>query len=468
MRTDYDRRVPRVQKRPSIMALLAALLVALSAGPLAVPLAGQTQEPSQSTDWESPTFFIESIRIDGLRHARPGPILAELRLNEGATYSENELRQATYRAQRLPFVLTADLRLEKGSERERFVLVVGVDETSRFFLVDDLSYRYREGQTFEFTTVDPDGRLVTESQRVPGDYETVGAEPTGGARLFLGRNGMAFATVSPLGVSVGYTQYNLFGTRGFATVAVRESTKDGGVVREDDETGFAKSTNREFSLAAGFPIGRNQSLQFTLSADEDNDDVVLNQESTGAELRWFHDTTDDPFFPTNGWRVTSGAALLEGEFSFLIANDSIVSKADETALFASGLRYFPVGERSTLWAGAGYRANRADITQTRTFGGPPFESGTLTRDSTIERGRASASLGWGRPLFERRSGRKFELRLETAVEGAWFDEDVESSFDVFRPGIELDSEVELSIALAFRNRWSVLRVGVGYIDQDYN
>lgn len=68
---------------------------------------------------ESPRFFIERIDVRNTCHASPAIIRAETRLHEGQTYSEADLREASYRVARLPFVLDAQYSLEKGANATR-------------------------------------------------------------------------------------------------------------------------------------------------------------------------------------------------------------------------------------------------------------------------------------------------------------------------------------------------------------
>lgn len=75
-------------------------------------------------------FLIETITVEGVgREAARGIIVAESLLQEGESYSEDELRKAVYRVKRLPFVVEADFSLKKGSERGAYELVITVEET---------------------------------------------------------------------------------------------------------------------------------------------------------------------------------------------------------------------------------------------------------------------------------------------------------------------------------------------------
>src|SRR5438105_4164036 len=89
-------------------------------------------------------FLIERIDVQHLVHASADVIRAESRLREGERYDESELRDANNRIKRLPFVLDAAFKLERGSVRDAYVLVVTVNETKPFFyLFDGVFYRRR-------------------------------------------------------------------------------------------------------------------------------------------------------------------------------------------------------------------------------------------------------------------------------------------------------------------------------------
>ena len=434
------------------------LLIALAQGPLLA------QQPA---DWTEPSYPIESIRIDGLNYSRPDPVLTELRLVEGRTYREVELRQAIYRARRLPYVLRADMRLEKGTEHGRYVLVVEIEETRRLFLVYDGLFRYRPSQTFKVLDPfsDPPGQPRTV--REPATWEHPDADLTLGGRLFVGRSGMAFATLSDNGAGLGYTQYNLFGSRSFLTGAVKQTFSGAPTITERDDLGFIFYDDLEFSLSMGLPLAGNHSLQLSLSSNEGDSsefEAELDSRSRGVEARWFYDTTDDPFFPDRGQRISAGGAFFRNESHSEIGVFESVLESDETVWFASGAHYFPLSARGTLSLGADLRLNRSDFFDSRQF---EFEEELFDAESTgiHEFWRSTGSVGYTHTLIEPQDDRRHELRLETNLEARFFDEDRGDDLPRFFSAF-LERELQLNIGLAYRNRWSVIRLGFGYVDQE--
>src|ERR1051326_2114978 len=83
------------------------------------------------------SFFIERIEVRNATRVSPQVVIAESLLHEGTTVTEGELRAASQRLARLPFLLSADFTLEKGSSRDKDVLVIKVVETKPFFFLLD-------------------------------------------------------------------------------------------------------------------------------------------------------------------------------------------------------------------------------------------------------------------------------------------------------------------------------------------
>jgi len=76
--------------------------------------------------YAEPRFYLQAIEVRGTRHVSSGVVVAASLLETGQVYTESELRDAVRRVDRLPFVLAADLALERGRERGTYVLVLDV------------------------------------------------------------------------------------------------------------------------------------------------------------------------------------------------------------------------------------------------------------------------------------------------------------------------------------------------------
>jgi hypothetical protein len=238
-------------------------------------------------------FLIERIEVRNARRVAPRVVIAESLLREGNEYSENELREAAARLSRLPFLLSSDFVLEQGSERGRHVLVINVVETKPFFFLFD-------------------GRAtVHHNNSQPVDYDFDPAEQTNdgalGLRWFAGGSGIVHAGMSVrrgrqafssryTAWEVGYTQYDVLGTRAFVTVNLR--------VPVDSKS--AKFVTPQ--IVAGIPLTTSQTLTL------DYDDTVFEKGTVrllGNDYRndltervltlaWTYNTTNEPFAPARG------------------------------------------------------------------------------------------------------------------------------------------------------------------------
>ncbi len=93
-----------------------------------------------AADLSAPTFVIEKIVVEGVRHGSEKIVAAETLLTPGETYSEAQLQQALHRVERLPFVVQAELSLRRGSERGRFELLIAVTEAKPVFYGGTFDY----------------------------------------------------------------------------------------------------------------------------------------------------------------------------------------------------------------------------------------------------------------------------------------------------------------------------------------
>lgn len=381
---------------------------------------------------DEPRFFIERIRVDGIRWSSENVLLAESRLDPGRTYTEGELRDAMARIRRLPFVLHTDFRLEKGTLREQYVLVIDVDETSPLF---------------GSVTI---GRVVIEPARRRLPPGLPGAQPrrmtiprnraTFGGRIFAGANGVFHAGLEKGGdllegkprETAGYTHYDVFGSGASLALLVTHDDRD--YMPGTPEHALMR-TRDEFSYAAvaAVPLFANQSLRASwdrstfptarVSSAPGGFEVFRFHRDT-MKLAWIHDTTDDPLLPSRGTFLTAGVQLSE-EPRFLTG---AVQTRDVTA---AAVRYWDVTPRQSLLTGGEFE----------TFGG-------------WRQNERRARIGYSGKLLDRdQSLRWGDLRFDAAVERIYY----------ATRGEALESRTILSGGISYRNRWGIARFEVEYL-----
>jgi hypothetical protein len=417
--------------------LLATFVVLLAA---AAPLTAQDAVP--------PRFFIERIEVRDAKRVSKDVVIAESRLRDGQEYSEADLRDASARLSRLPFLLSAEFALEKGSERGRYVLVVTINETKPFFFALD-------GRFF-----------MTRNYDVEPDYsDGVGVadnSATLGFRWFVGRRGALHTALITsdyktnfahdyAAIVVGYTQYDLFGTRAFATVNLKHVILEGG---------------NEISpqIVVGVPLSPNQTL--TMELDETRFgpdthrilgeifDTRQSQRVVGAT--WSYNTTNRPFLPTRGtllsvrprfsWSDALTYTYVESPnpgqpFPILsVRTDTVHSKAREVTVKAA--KYWELSERSSVSAGmetslVHYRLD-SDVLG-------------LTADHSLH---GAVTGGYSYSLWDAERSKNGDSRLEFA---ARFGSRSASYTDFYQP-----DQRQLSASWVRRSSWGTLRLGAGY------
>jgi len=97
----------------------------------------------------APPFLIESIEVTGGSRATDHIIVAESRLRLMQEYSEADLRRAMARIQRLPFIVSTDFRLAKGTQVGRYVLVIRVRRMTPLFLDAETTSTWSLGNRYE-------------------------------------------------------------------------------------------------------------------------------------------------------------------------------------------------------------------------------------------------------------------------------------------------------------------------------
>lgn len=311
---------------------------------LAVIVAVLTAAPAVRAQ-DAPRFFIERIEVRNTKRVSPDVIVAESRLREGAEYSESELRDAAARLTRLPFLLNAEFALEKGSERGRHVLVINVIETRSFFFRLQIVPLFSE-----------DSMVRTDTASQLGGDDTAAAL---GYRWFLGRRGaLHVAMVGREGTAftsgysafaIGYTRYDLFGTRAFATINIKDTL--------DDDPASPQ-------VVVGIPLSLNQT--FTAEYDENRNDVIfrnvpgepLDDRMTQrvARLTWSYNTTNHPYLPTTGslLSVTPLVTWRDDNTFFRRFPEPLVLVPVHTrtiGIQGSALRYWELSDRTSVSSG---------------------------------------------------------------------------------------------------------------------
>jgi hypothetical protein len=444
--------------------LLAAVLSFLATG------VAHGAEPASSV----PSFLIETVRVEGTRHASPEIVVSESRLREGESYTEAELLEAVYRIRRLPFVLDATFALERGSRRGRFGLVVTVVEVRRLFYGFD-------GTATRF------GRELALESTFPEDVSTRYSLLLG-ARFFVGKYGVlvAAADSEDRGVQVGYTRYHLFGRQAFLSIGyLRDACCPVTVLPLGlDPTFSSWESTRDsdrLTLTLGIPLGDDRSLQLEashLTSREGRRRAVLepgvptlflHRDYTERQLRlaWLDDTRDDPTFPTRGQLRTAALEYRRVDADFF----DRLTFDPETGDFVNGLPevvdagsrllrasfshslHRPLGARHTVSASLRLAAGRAEIENL-----PGGDRLLPTTDLDVF--EATASFRHGMELWKSRGrGGRRELFWETVLD---------LGYEVTSPRLDLPQNplrrIGLSSSLTWRTPRGIVRVGIAFVD----
>ena len=356
-----------------------------------------------------PTFLIERIEVAGVERVSAGVIVYESRLSEGTAYSEQELSAANDRLRRLPFVLDATFALQKGSARDRYVLVITVNEARPLFYDLDLVPLY----------------LLEDAYRVS---TTNGAVL--GARFFAGaRNAFhfgGFAKDSPrpftndlILFQAGYTRYGVFGTGALVTLAINQTTSTGSFQPE---------------VVVALPLSGNQTMTLLYKTSE----TSLELERV-IEARWSVNSTNHPFFPTRGLVISAGpiVSLADGERR-PVFTETVPFHSRAYALEGELKRYWEIDDRWSM--GAELIAGGANIDQE--IGSDLTEFTQAYGEGTLRLARSLSSTAQAQS--------RLELTLRTAAIGS----------DLHQR--DRDVLTELSLSWSRRNAWGALRFGAGF------
>jgi hypothetical protein len=405
--------------------------------------------PLLAQDAAEPRFFIDRIEVRNAHRVSPGVIVSESRLREGHEYSESELRDASTRLSRLPFLLSAEFSLEKGSERGHHVLVLTVNETKPFFFSLDIRPIFTNDA---YTRVDYSDRSTgTDSEGVVG------------MRWFVGRRGAVHAGVYArdfqhdfaddyLALAVGYTQYDLFGSRAFATLNLKRA------VTSFDSAGIAPQ------LVVGIPVAPNQTV--TLSIDDTDfgselrrigatDDVRVSAGQRVVSAAWTYNTTNHPFLPTRGTllQVRPMMAWLDRtSYEYYVFDggyyiDSVTTHSRAVIGEISGSRYWELSEHNSV--SAGFEAGAAD-----------FNVRSNCTDCVGDNDRQYAIVhgGFSHSLWDRNRSKDGDSRIEVSVRLGKSLTDLGDPYRYDRN----DQTEQISASWVRRSSWGTLRLGAGY------
>ena len=424
---------------------LTALAVLVLAG------TALAQEPAR--------FLIERIEVRNAQRVKPQLILSESLLREGQEYSEAELSAAAGRLSRLPFLLSVDFALEKGSDRGRFVLVIHVTETKPFFFFIDAR-----------PTVIDDSRRSLDYEIDPGSESKDAAL---GFRWFVGGRGIVHLgttgrrsrqgfTSGYSAWAVGYTQYDLFGTGAFATLNIRRpfDSPAEGLISPQLVVGVPVTTNQTLTLNYEDTNFRDDDIQFLgLDFHRQDKERVMS-------LAWTYNTTNQPFVPTRGTILRATALRsMRDRSGFLFFgpigdpnNPDPLPTAYAQHMNGSGIdlaasRYWELSELNSVSAGAlaGWASVNDELV-------PP-----LFRPRSIEWRPAYEILhaGYSRNLW-RGDANRGDSRLELDARFVASQRNVQEGQEAFGATPNKEKSFQLSASWVRRSSWGTLRLGAGY------
>jgi hypothetical protein len=454
------------------------LAAVLAVGLLALGLDAVAAQPADPWPGE-PTFTVESVEVRGLKRATPEVVIAASLLELGKAYSEAQLRDSVHRVRRLPFILDAEVSLDKGKDRGTYVVVFAVEETRRFFFGTDLdvsvfSNPLRVGD-------------VTTTSPLTGEDSNNRIGLTAGARFFVGNYGVAFAALQDSGIEVGYTHNNLF-DRGI-TVGVTLADRD--LVERTFSLGLDPSLSqwdlddsREIQLEGAIPLSGRRAVRLSaayLQSPEANLSPLLGFSSflrdeevqliDALEVRywrlgaaWALDSRNDPILPTEGTSASLGltAELLKSDstrvrtfrlFGGARREELLPGYESRTlALVANGAHHWPLTRRQTLSLGLRAALGRSEVDLLPTTEAP-LEGGSFTSYQGL------VDVQWSLDLRRPGSRKKSDLRWENGVRYGFESTSPRPSGE----GNPLET-LELETALVRRNAWGLFRFSLSYLE----
>jgi hypothetical protein len=364
-------------------ACIAALLVAAFAAPLA---AGDV-----------PSFLIESFQVTGGSRAADRIVIAESRLVAGQTYDETQLRDAMARIQRLPFIVSTNFRLAKGTAPGTYVLVIAIRRMSALFI--DAEQTSTWSPTFAGFEAAPGGFRTVEVVRRFDDRRLVA-----GFRTFAGANNVIAGTAERVSYrndryTLTFSSYDLFGTRASIT-ALASYLSDPGANRSGDPSARNDWHHRDdltWEVVGVIPVTGADSLRVSWQHSEypskfnefspetgRSHYTLLSSPQIEKQFFWIHDTTNDPLLPTRGTRWSVGNI----HFDDVATAPTFASRFQHREKLVTLEHSQPITERQSVTLGADGKEFDHVVRNYRAFGVYAFDLSRLARsgDARLELG----------------------------------------------------------------------------------
>ena len=450
-------------------------------------VAAWAQEPTPGADAE-PRLFIETIVIEKSKKFPSNIVLAESLLEEGASYTEAELRDAVKRIVRMPLILDADYSLSDGSQPGRHELVITVTEARRWF------FGVENVVTDRGEPVSINGLETTDV--------TVGSVTLAGYRVPVGGEGIFFVTAGGAdgGFQLGYAHNNLFQRSILLSfkAALTECAEvhSGNEDYELGEDGCATEVlslgldptfsswslvgdQVRFRLNLGVPIRGNHSFRLLTSLrkvydgfrrptfDPQPQEAVFVSDRVDLEIRpsWIYNSVDDSTLPTSG-------AFMEGGLRFQALNGDLLGPAtpglteytsNELRAVGSYMRYWPVGRSDTVGLLARAHVGVAEVENLPLLGQGLVSDELNTWGGAVRlfHGHFLQRVHNGAPRRPKQRPRWREWRWENEIEISRA-----STHPDFNQAYNPVTSFRIGSGIVFRNTWGVFRLKLNYEDVD--
>lgn len=411
-----------------------------------IAVSALAQDPAE------PRFFLERIEVRDAKRVSPDVVIYESRLRAGEAYSEADLSDAATRLNRLPFLLSAEFSLDKGAERGQYILVITIAETKPFFFLIDA--RPIISSKAGIIDVDYTDRLGSaEAQAALGFRWFVGSR--GAAHIGItSRNDNRDFTRDHSFLAVGYTQYDIFGTRAFATINLKRPLDpiSKGVLSPQIVAGIPLSANQTVTVTYDQTRfgGEDVNVRNVASVEERDDEQLVS-------ARWSLNTTNDPFLPTNGrlvsitpfvaWRDIADYSLTGLPFPDPeVQVDAYAVHMNSYGMDVAAARWVELSERDSVAVGIEGGWANVDV-----------------RSNNVSDWRGYASsywllhTGYSHSLWSREDQKRGDSRLEASLRYINRNGGERRSFFMFQQDV-----VQASASWVRRSSWGTFRLGAGY------